>query len=142
MPRIISQRPSYLAAFLIVCTLLGSAAFLAIYRGIMPCPLCFLQRITLGFLGIILLIGMLTSSTRGGRLTSWILTLIFAIVGIVLSGRQVWLQHLPPNPSANCDLSLNYMLQALPRHEVAHKLFQGSSECSQVNWQFLYLSLA
>jgi disulfide bond formation protein DsbB len=137
-----TQPVYYFIAFFILTVLLAGANYLQIHMGINPCPLCILQRIVFGFLGIVFLFGIAFSFKRCAQLGVGILGLLTAILGAVLSGRQVWLQHLPKNFDANCDVSLSYMLQVLPFHEVMQKVFTGGTACAQVEWEFLHLSLA
>lgn len=132
----------YFMAFFILSILLVCANYLQIYMGINPCPLCILQRVTFGALGIIFLLGIAFSFRRCAQLSISSLGLLMSILGAILSGRQVWLQHLPSDLAANCDVSLNYMLKVLPLSDVLQKVFMGGSTCAQVEWQFLNLSLA
>lgn len=131
----------YLLAFISVGILLGSATFLQLYRGVNPCPLCILQRLVMGALGLLFLFGV---AARLGTFSKWsigILSILFSLLGIGIAGRQVWLQHLPQTPGANCEVSLQYLLNALPFFQVMEKIFQGGTNCSEVGWSFI-LSLA
>ncbi|MHB1946690.1 MAG: disulfide bond formation protein B [Gammaproteobacteria bacterium] len=141
MPK--SIRPlNYFIALLFVALLLGGAYYLQIYMGINPCPLCMLQRITLGVLGCLFLLGILFSSKGFGRISIGLLCAFVSILGIILAGRQVWLQHSPANAGANCEASLSYMLSVLPFDEVIKRIFAGGAECARIDWQILHLSLA
>lgn len=138
-----SIRPlNYLFAFIIIAFILGSAAFLQIYKGITPCPLCILQRITMGLLGVLFLLGIAFSAKPLGRWIIGILCALTSLLGILLSGRQVYLQLNPSNVGANCEVSLEYMLNALPFNEVLKRIIAGGAECSRVDWQILHISLA
>ena len=137
-----SQQKKYLIAFIAVIALLSGAAWLQFYLGVNPCPLCILQRITLGILGVLFFIGIIISRYRFGQITVGLFSVLFSVLGIVLSGRQVWLQLSPASAGANCEVSLQYMLQALPVLQVLQKILAGGAECSQIGWQFMHLSLA
>lgn len=141
--RTASQQTSYFIAFLVVLLLLAAAKFLQLYMGINPCPLCILQRVVMGLLGILFLFGIAFCVNTIARFSFGLLGFLISLLGVVVSGRQVWLQHLPSTGlSSNCDVSLQYMLQALPFDQVLKNIFAGGSTCSQVEWQFLHLSLA
>jgi protein dithiol:quinone oxidoreductase len=71
-----------------------------------------------------------------------IITLIISLAGLGTAGRQVYLQHLPPDQVPSCGVGLNYMLQCLPINEVIKRVFEGSAECAQIHWSFLSLSMA
>jgi disulfide bond formation protein DsbB len=137
-----SPRTTYLLGFLAVVALLGIVAYLQAYKGFEPCPLCLLQRFALILLGIIFFIGTLLRLKKPGQFFINLLAILFSSLGAFLAGRQVWLQHLPPDQNAGCGASLDYMLQAFPLKEVFQKVLTGSSECSQVGLEFLHVSLA
>lgn len=137
-----SQQLHYFIAFLILSALLVGANYLQVYMGINPCPLCIMQRITFGLLGMVFLLGIAFGFKRCAQIGISSAGLLVSLLGVVLSGRQVWLQHLPKNFDANCDVSLNYMLKVLPLQEVIQKVFAGGTMCAQVEWTFLHLSLA
>ncbi len=137
-----SIRFTYLLGFLVISILLGAASYLQIHDGITPCPLCIFQRIGLATVGVVFFFGAAINFRKVGSYFIASASCVFAIFGIVFAGRQVWLQHLPPVGSGNCGASLEYMLQVFPIQEVIKKVFIGGTECSQVTWQFLHLSLA
>ena len=68
--------------------------------------------------------------------------MLTCVGGILLSGRQVWLQHVPPSSLGECGASLTYMFQTLPVMKVINHVWTGGIECSQQGWTFMYLSLA
>ena len=138
----ISQRMAYLIGFIIILILIGVGFYLQIYDGITPCPLCILQRMTLGMLGVIFFFGAVVKTKKFGQRFIASFAMIISLLGIFLSARQVWLQHLPFDKNSDCGASLNYLLHVLPLTEVAQKVLAGSAECSVINWQFLHLSLA
>lgn len=143
MKKFFSVRSSYFLAFLMSAGLLGYSIYLQMDGGLQPCPLCVLQRMTLILLGVLFLLGTLFKVKKiGNRIISSI-TCLLSMLGIAFSGRQVWLQFLPADStSESCATSLDYMLKVLPFDQVLSKVFQGSVECTQVGWKFLFLSLA
>jgi disulfide bond formation protein DsbB len=142
MKKLASHQFYYLQAFILVLLLLAGAEYLQVYEGVAPCPLCILQRITFGILGVFFIIGVFLSRNRLGQVIIGLFSLIFSLLGIAQAGRQVWLQFQPAEAGANCEVSLQYMLNVLPFDEVIQKIFSGGPGCSIVNWQFLNLSLA
>lgn len=136
------HRTAYFIGFLVVALLLGIAAYLEINLGINPCPLCMLQRVMTGALGIVFLIGMACSQKNSCRIIAGGLSVFFSLLGILLSGRQVWLQYMPTQMNENCEVSLQYMLSALPLDEAIAKIFTGGATCSKIDWEFLHVSLA
>jgi disulfide bond formation protein DsbB len=135
-------RSAYFSAFLLVGVLIGIIYYLEKYDGINPCPLCILQRFALLGLGVVFLAGTLVQFKKWGNLILSVISYLLALAGLLLAGRQVWLQHLPANKASDCGASLQYMLQAFPLKQVLQKILTGSAECSAVDWRFLNLSLA
>lgn len=132
----------YFLSFIFILALLLFSIYLQIFDGVIPCPLCTLQRLTFGLLGILFLIGILISKRLIGRSIINFLSLLTAGLGIFLAGRQIWLQHFPSDSGNACGVSLQYMLQVLPFNEAISKILAGSAECTQRGWEFLYLNMA
>jgi disulfide bond formation protein DsbB len=137
-----SIRMTYLLGFIGISILLSITTYLQLYDGITPCPLCIFQRIGLVAVGIVFFIAALLKFGKVIRCILATLSCLFSLFGIVFAGRQVWLQHLPPTDGGGCGASIEYMLHILPIQEVIKKVFIGGTECSQVTWEFLRLSLA
>ena len=140
--KLFNTRCMYFYAFLAVVAMMALAIYLQFWKGIAPCPLCVLQRVTLAFLGIFLLIGAIFNFKKIGNIVIGSFAFFISLVGVFLSGRQVWLQHLPPNKAADCGTSLQYMLQVLPLDQVLKKILQGTADCAQLEWSMFGLSLA
>jgi|SRR5579872_1251105 len=136
-----SPRVSYLIAFMVIAIMLGITLYLQNFEGFIPCPLCILQRIALGILGILFFVGFIFNPKKAGNIFLSILAGLFALSGAFLSGRQVWLQHFP-DKNADCGASLQYLIRALPVDQVLSKILHGTAECAQKGWEFLHLSLA
>ncbi|MFZ2315562.1 MAG: disulfide bond formation protein B [Gammaproteobacteria bacterium] len=136
-----SARLTYFLGFLAATALLSASIYFQIFDGFIPCPLCTLQRITFGLLGILFLIGLLLTKSRP-RLILNLFTSLVSLVGVFLAGRQIWLQHFPPSEGTACGVSIQYMMQILPLNEVIQRIFSGSAECSQRGWEFLSFNMA
>jgi len=136
------MRLIYFFNLLLVLVLLGVSFYLQLYKGVLPCPLCILQRIAMAGLGVIFLLGVFFSRQYWGRFFINISALLFSILGVLLASRQVWLQRFPTAQEGECSVSLQYMLQTFPLREVIQKVLQGGAECMQVGEQFLALNLA
>jgi disulfide bond formation protein DsbB len=135
-------RSAYLLGFIAICVLLFISFYLQFYDGFNPCPLCVLQRVAFIILGILFLMGIIVYKRPIGRKIINVLSLLTALLGAGLAGRQVWLQHFPPQDASECGVSIQYMLQVLPANEVVKKILAGSAECTKQGWQFFYLNMA
>lgn len=133
----------YFFLFFLACTgLLGFGLFLEHVKGLEPCPLCIFQRIAYLAIGLIALIATLHGPKKlFGQLYNLLITL-FAFGGAGIAGRQIWLQHLPPDQVPECGPGLEYMLEVFPLAEALKMLLSGSGECAEVQWRFIGLSIA
>lgn len=138
----LQSRLTYLLQFIFISSLLVFSIYLQFYQGILPCPLCSLQRIAFVFIAVFSLIAAITYRFRWCRLWLNSLSFIVALFGIAFAGRQIWLQHFPPATNGECSPSLQYMIQVLPMNELIQKIFTGSAECVAISWKFLNLGLA
>ncbi len=137
-----SIRITYFSCLILVALLLGMGFYLQVVDGMTPCPLCILQRFTMALLGIVFFLGAAAKMNKIGNFFLGLLTSAISLLGIFLSGRQVWLQHLPADSNADCGVSLQYLMQALPFDQAIRKILQGTAECSQTGAQYLGLSIA
>ena len=140
--RLSSHRARYFFGFIAIVLLLAGSLYLEYFKGVMPCPLCILQRIDMIVLGILFLIGAAFRLRSCGQIILSSLTGLISLAGIAFAGRQVWLQHHPIDNNADCGVSLSYLMHALPMDQVVTKVLSGTAECAQTGWQFISLSLA
>jgi disulfide bond formation protein DsbB len=137
-----NSRIAFGVGALVCIGLLGFAYYLQYVQGLEPCPLCMVQR---GFFYSVMIL-FIAAAAHGprawGRTVYAALITLFALGGAATAGRQVWLQHLPPDKVPQCGPDLFFMLENLPLSRTLEKLFYGSGECAAVDWKFVGLSIA
>lgn len=127
----------------LACTvLLGYGFYLQYHDGQDPCPLCLVQRGFYFGLLFVFLIASIHGPKKIGAVLYGLLGLLLAAGGGAVAGRQVWLQHLPPDQLPKCGPDLYYMLDNFPLAKVITNLLRGSGQCAEVTWRFLGLSIA
>jgi protein dithiol:quinone oxidoreductase len=119
--------------------LLGYGYYLQYGKGLEPCPLCLLQR---GFFYAVLAVFAVAAIHGRGKIVYASLAALLAAGGIAAAGRQVWLQHLPPDKVPQCGPDLFFMLENFPLSRTLKTLISGTGECAVVDWTFLGLSIA
>ena len=137
----LSIRQSYLFAFLTIIVIMAFI-FLLQSQGIVPCPLCLLQRMMMVILSIIFFAGMIFPYKKARYLLISLAGVLTTSIVMLLAGRQVWLQYMPPIGNGGCGVSLQYLFSVLPFKDVMKLVWQGGTECSELGWVFLHLSLA
>jgi disulfide bond formation protein DsbB len=137
-----STRLIYTLGFALISALLLTSVYFQYFDGFIPCPLCTLQRLCFGLLGALFFIGILAGTKRIITVPVNILTTLISLLGIVLSGRQIWLQHFPSGDASECGVSLQYMMKVLPINEVMQKIISGSAECTKRGFEFLTFNMA
>lgn len=137
-----SARKIYFLSFTAVLALMLFSLYLQYFDNIDPCALCTLQRLCFVAIGFFSLIGITVCHIRALEYLIRTLCILFSAIGMALAIRQVWIQHYPGTGGNECAVSLQYMLQVLPLHEVMQKILVGSAECSVRNWEFLSLGMA
>jgi len=106
-------------------------------QGLNPCPLCLVQRG--GYYAVMAAFAVV--AIRPHRSYAG-LAALFAVGGVAAAGRQVWLQHLPPEKVPACGPDLFFMLENFPLSRTLKTLVAGTGECAVVDWTFLGLSIA
>lgn len=135
----ISSRMLLGAGAAVCAALLAFGYYLQYVEGQEPCPLCLVQRGFYYGVGAVFLAGALRGT---GNIGYPIGAFVLALGGAGIAGRQVWLQHLPPERVPACGPDLFYMLQNFPLGRTIAKLVTGTGECAEVKWRFLGLSIA
>lgn len=141
MPWIPTFRQTNLLIAALAAVAIAAALYLQHVEGLEPCPLCIFQRIAVMAAGAVALVAALHGPAGWGRRVYAALTSLAALAGVVVAGRHVWLQHLPPEQVPACGPGLEYWLAAFPLQEVVRQVFQGSGECAKVDWVLFGLTL-
>jgi disulfide bond formation protein DsbB len=134
-----TTRAAFLLGALIPALLLGYGYYLQYAQGLEPCPLCIVQR---GFFYAVAAVFVLAALHGSWAIFYGIAAALFALGGAAAAGRQVWLQHLPPEKVPQCGPDLYFMLENFPLSRTLKTLISGTGECAVVDWTFLGLSIA
>lgn len=136
-----SSRSLFLLAFVGCLVIMAGALFLEHYLGLVPCPLCIVQRVFVILFGLVCLIAAVHGPARVGRSIYALLALLFASLGAATAGRQIWLQGLPPDALPSCLPSFDYMMDVLPLQEILALMLHGTADCAEVGWTLFGMSI-
>lgn len=125
-------------ALITICVLFASFYFQYVV-GLMPCPLCVMQRVCL-----FILLGIMGLSFCTQRKAHYICLaqVVFAAAGLFFALRQLWLQSLPAGNVPACMPGLDILIRYFPLKTVMQSLFWGTGDCAEVAWHFLGISMA
>lgn len=126
----------------IAAALLAYGYYLQYVQYLDPCPLCITQRLFY-YMGIgAAVLGLFAAASIGWQKFTGVLVMLAAVGGLITAGRQIWLQHLPPEKVPECGPGLQYWLDTKPMFQTLQLLFKGDGNCAEVVWSFLGLSIA
>lgn len=137
-----SSRKWFVLGALTSLAFLGTAYLLEHLEKLNPCPLCLLQRYALWILALIFILGALFIGPRLWRRGLTLGILLIGSLGILLSGRQIWLQQLPMDQMPPCTAGLERLLSYHSVPEALMMAFTASGECGVVDYRILGFSLA
>ncbi len=137
----IASRWLYLAGALVIGGLFGAALYLQYVLHQEPCPLCMIQRFVFISMAAVFVLGFLHNPKRIGARVYGALLALFALFGVAVASRHIWIQHLPKDEVPACGPGLDYMLENFPMAEVLKELMHGSGECAAKGWAFLGLGI-
>lgn len=137
-----SSRLLFTFAFLGCAGIIATALYLEHFVGLVPCPLCYVQRVAVIFFAVICLLAALHNPARLGQRIYAAWSVLAVGLGIAAAGRQIWLQGLPKDQLPACLPSLDYMLEAFPIQEIISKMMHGTADCAEVTWTLLGFNLA
>ena len=102
-----------------------------------PCPLCILQRwsfVLIATCGALMAIPGLRVFLKK---VLFILASLFACIGSIIAGRQIYLQNLPSDQIPTCAPPLDFLMDTLPFFEVLQTILLGDCNCSEYEWRFI-----
>ena len=136
-----NPRIFFISLFIICFCLLTFGLYLEHFKGLDACPLCIFQRIAYILIALVTFIAFIHNPRDLPLVIYKSLTITIALGGALIAGRQVWLQHLPPELVPECGPGLDYMLNVFPFADAIKMALTGSGECAEVKWRFASLSI-
>jgi len=136
-----TQRRKFSLIFLLCLGLISFGLYLQHKEGLIPCPMCILQRYAFISCGILSLFAALFANSKISTKVFGGAVGIFSLAGASIATRHVWLEHYPPEVF-DCGADLEFMVNTFPVGEALPMIFRGTGDCSQVLWSFLGLSIA
>jgi disulfide bond formation protein DsbB len=126
---------------LLVCAgLLSFGMYLQHVVGLVPCPMCIVQRYAMVLMALVAVLG---AGLPGRKTTliagSWLVLL--AGGGAYVAARQTWLQWYPPEV-VSCGRDFYGMIETFPLQRAIPMIFKGGGDCTKVDWTFLGGSIA
>jgi disulfide bond formation protein DsbB len=108
--------------------------------GLVPCPMCIVQRYALVLVALIASVSALFKPgwLQTGGLVNMGLVSTF---GAFVAARQSLLQWNPPEVMS-CGRDFYGMIESFPLKRAIPMIFKGGGDCSAVDWTFLGLTIA
>ncbi|MGM9428587.1 disulfide bond formation protein B [Hydrogenophaga sp. MI9] len=123
---------------------IGLLAFGILYLqnvvGLVPCPMCIVQRYALILVAIVAGIASAVSGRKGRNVAVALIGLL-AVGGAFVAARQSFLQWYPPE-ILSCGRDFYGMIESFPLKRAIPMIFKGSGDCSAIDWTFLKMSIA
>jgi len=130
-----------LSTFFLCALVLAVVVYLQYKVGIIPCPLCIIQRFIITLLGLLFLMGGLFNFEAVTRCFLHTITFLLAVAGVVVASRQLWLEHFPSDQLISCQATIAQYTTSIYFHKIIKLFFEGTSNCGSVTWRFLNLSI-
>ena len=126
---------------LLVCAgLLSFGMYLQHVVGLIPCPMCIVQRYAMVLMALVALMGAVLPGRKTALIAgSWLVLL--AGGGAYVAARQTWLQWYPPEV-VSCGRDFYGMIETFPLQRAIPMIFKGGGDCSKVDWTFFGGSIA
>lgn len=108
--------------------------------GLVPCPMCIVQRYALITVTLLAFLASLSAKKSAHLLLSALLLLTSGF-GAFVAARQSWLQWFPPEV-VSCGRDFYGMIETFPLQRLVPMIFKGGGDCTVVDWTFLGGSIA
>ena len=135
-------RVLFVFQFLLSASVLSLSFFCQYHLNIEPCVLCIVQRLLLAFLGLLAFVAVCHPVKSPGKKGYACVLLLLSMLGLIVAGRQLWLQHLPAGQVLSCGPGLSYLLKTAPPLEILRFLLKGTQACGKVTFYWCGFSLA
>ncbi len=131
-------------ALLLICAaciaMLAFGLYLQQFVGLVPCPMCIVQRYALILVAVFAGLASVTA-IKSLQISGAVLALMGAVGGVYTAAQQSWLQWYPPEV-VSCGRDLYGMIETFPLKRALPMIFRGGGDCAQVDWSLFGLSLA
>lgn len=124
---------------IITLSVLFASFYFQYVVGLVPCPLCLMQRLCL-FLLLAVMGFSFRTQKRAHRIS--MLQIIVASAGLFFALRQLWLQSLPATHVPACMPGLDILIRYFPWKTIAQSLLWGTGDCAEVSWRLWGISMA
>ena len=131
----------FLLGFLFCVGLMLAAFYFLFVGGLDPCPLCISQRIMVVAVGLVMLAAAIHNPGPVGIRNYGVAAGLTALIGASISGRHVWIQHLPADEVPACGPGLSYMFQYFPLSDTLRAMVTGTGDCAKADWTLLGFSM-
>lgn len=118
-----------------------AVGYLQMIEYLQPCLLCVLDRAVVIGLCVVFLMALIHNPLNTGRKVYATLASLLSLTGIGICARHIWLQNLPKEDAPTCGAGFSHMLQTMPTMEFLDKIFNSTGECTDIQWQFLGMSI-
>ena len=137
-----ARRWANAAGVAIVACLMSYALYAQHVLLLDPCPLCILQRMAMIATGIVFAVAAAHAPRGVGARVYAVLGAAAALTGMGISGWHVHLQNLPPGeaPPA-CGAPFDTIIDINGWAQGLAVIFQGSGECTKIDWTFAGLTM-
>ena len=132
-------RTFFLPACLAAMAVLVVSFQLEHIQGLVPCPLCFSQRLLLAVYALLSLAAVLQAPGTQGIRHYARATLGCSLAGALLAARHVWVQGAS-GAIAVCPAPIGRVFEQ-SWAQAARQLLLGGPDCSSLTWSFLGLTL-
>ena len=136
----LSVRQILLAVSLGCAGLLAYGLYLQHVVGLVPCPMCIVQRYALILIAIVAALAGATGR-KSIQMAGAAVLVVLAGFGAYVAARQSWLQWYPPEV-VSCGRDFYGMIETFPLKRALPMIFRGGGDCTKVDWTFLGGSIA
>jgi len=125
---------------LVPVALLMVGLYLQHVVGLVPCPMCIVQRY---LMVMVATTAFLLAAFRSGKVqaVAYALLALESFAGAYVAAMQSWLQWYPPEV-VMCGRDFYGMIETFPLKRAIPMIFKGGGDCSVVDWTLLGGSVA
>ena len=130
-----SYRKILLGIFAVAAVCTAMSLYMQYGRGMDPCVMCIIQRVSIIFVGLLSLLAMLLPlKRRWAQTVAAMLVSIPALWGGWTAISQLHLQSLPLEQQPSCGAPWTFRLQGAPLFDWYEPIIRGDGQCGTVEY--------
>lgn len=136
------RRLNFAGLFLTGSSLVYATISLEQQLSTINCSLCSIVRLCLLCMSLVFFIAFIHNPWSFGQRIYALLNWLLCVIGLVATGRYIWLESLQPDKPALCNMGIDTWIESLPFLADFFAVLTEQNDCLNNSWHLFGLTLS